>query len=146
MSSDLKNRLQADLVAARKQRDRARTLVLSTTLSDIKNREIEYGGELPDEEVVRVLGRAIKQRRDAAEQMRAGRREELAVKEEAEATALSVYLPQQLGEEEVRAMVREAMAGGARAIGPLMGQLMPRLRGRFDGKEANRIAREELSR
>jgi len=146
VSSDLKNRLQADLVAARKQRDRARTLVLSTTLSDIKNREIEYGGELPDEEVVRVLGRAIKQRRDAAEQMRAGRREELAVKEEAEATALSVYLPQQLGEEEVRAMVREAVAGGARAIGPLMGQLMPRLRGRFDGKEANRIAREELSR
>ena len=144
MSSDLKPRLQADLNAARKQRDKARTLVLSTTLSEIKNREIEVGGQLPDDEVVRVVGKAIKQRREAAEQMRAGGRPELAEKEESEATVLSAYLPDQLQEDEVRAMVRDAIAQGADALGPLMGRLMPRLRGRFDGKEANRIAREEL--
>ena len=144
MSTDLKRRLQNDLNDSRKQRDKARTLVLSTALADVKNREIEYGGQLPDEELVRVLTRAIKLRKDAADQMRSGGREELARKEESEAELLASYLPQGLAEEEVRAIIREAIAGGAGALGPLMGQVMPRIRGRFDGKEANRIAREEL--
>lgn len=146
MSTDLKTRLQNDLNDSRKQRDKARTLVLSTALADVKNREIEYGGALPDEELVRVLTRAIKQRKDAADQMRSGGREELAVKEESEAELLASYLPQGLTEDEVRAIVREAILAGANALGPLMGQVMPRIRGRFDGKEANRIAREELER
>jgi uncharacterized protein YqeY len=91
------------------------------------------------------IKKAIKQRRDAAEQMRAGGREELAAKEEAEAKVLAGYLPEGLSEDEVRAMIREILAGGATAMGPVMGQLMPRLRGRFDGKEANRLVREELA-
>jgi len=144
VSSDLKPRLQADLNAARKRRDKATTLVLSTTLSEIRNREIELGNELEDEEARKVLGKAIKQRKEAAEQMRAGGRPELAEKEEAEAAVLAAYLPESLSEDEVRALVREAIAAGATALGPLMGQLMPRLGGRFDGREANRIAREEL--
>lgn len=145
MSSTLKARLQADLNQARKARDRSRTLVLSTTLSEIRNREIEMGGEASDDDVLQVVGRAIKQRRDAAEQMTAGGRPELAEREEAEAELLQTYLPEQLEEEEVRAMVREIVAGGATQMGAVMGQLMPRLRGRFDGKEANRLVREELS-
>jgi uncharacterized protein YqeY len=145
VTSDLRSRLQADLNEARKQRDKARTLVLSTTLSDIKNREIDLRGTLPDEELLQVMNRAIKQRREAAEQMRAGGREELAAKEESEAALLSSYLPKQLAEDEVREMIRAEIAGGANAIGPLMGKIMPRIRGRFDGKEANRIAREELT-
>jgi hypothetical protein len=144
VSTDLKKRLQTDLNDARRQRDKARTLVLSTALADVKNREIEYGGALPDEEVVQVLNRAIKQRKDAADQMRSGGREELAAKEESEAKLLASYLPEGLSEVEVRALIREAIAAGASALGPLMGQVMPRIRGRFDGKEANRIAREEL--
>jgi uncharacterized protein YqeY len=144
VSTDLKKRLQTDLNDARRQRDKARTLVLSTALADVKNREIEYGGALPDEELVQVLNRAIKQRKDAADQMRSGGREELAAKEESEAKLLATYLPEGLSEVEVRALIREAIAAGASALGPLMGQVMPRIRGRFDGKEANRIAREEL--
>lgn len=144
MSSPLKRRLQADLDAARRARDKARTLVLSTTLSEVKNREIDAGAEASDDDVVAVVTRAIKQRRDAAEQMRAGGREELASKEEGEARLLSDYLPEGLSEDEVRAMVREIVADGAAGMGPVMGRLMPRLRGRFDGKEANRIVREEL--
>ena len=146
MSSDLKPRLQADLNAARKQRDKERTLLLSTTLSEVRNREIELGDALSDEEVERVIARAIKQRREAAEQMRSGKRTDLADKEDSEAALLSAYLPEPMSEDEVRRLVREVIAGGADAVGPLMGQLMPRLRGRFDGKEANRIAREELGR
>lgn len=145
MSSTLKARLQADLNQARKARDRSRTLVLSTTLSEIRNREIEMGGEASDDDVLQVVGRAIKQRRDAAEQMIAGGRPELAQREEAEAELLQTYLPEQLEEDEVRAMIREIVAGGTTQMGAVMGQLMPRLRGRFDGKEANRLVREELS-
>ena len=145
MTSDLRSRLQADLNEARKQRDKARTLVLSTTLSDIKNREIDLRGTLPEEELLQVMNRAIKQRREAAEQMRAGGRAELAEKEESEAELLSTYLPRRMEEAEVREMIRAEIAGGANAIGPLMGKIMPRIRGRFDGKEANRIAREELT-
>jgi hypothetical protein len=144
VSSTLKARLQADLNQARKARDRARTLVLSTTLSEVRNREIEIGAEASDDEVLRVIGRAIKQRKEAAEQMRAGGRPDRAEQEESEGELLSGYLPEPLAEGEVRAMVREITAGGVTQMGAVMGQLMPRLRGRFDGKEANRIVREEL--
>lgn len=145
MSTQLKARLQADLTRARKDRDRGRTLVLSTTLSEIRNREIELGRESTDDDVLEVLARAIKQRRDSATQMAAGGRPELAAKEQEEAALLTTYLPEQLTEADVRAMVRDIVAGGVTQMGAVMGQLMPRLKGRFDGKEANRIVREELS-
>jgi uncharacterized protein YqeY len=144
VASDLKLRIQSDLNAARKQRDKERTLVLSTLLSEVRNREIDEGAEVDDDAVTQVISKGIKQRKDAAEQMRAGGREELASVEEAQAEILSGYLPEGLGEDEVRALVREAIADGVDQMGPLMGRLMPLIRGRFDGKEANRIVREEL--
>ena len=94
--------------------------------------------------MVDVVTRAIKQRKDASEQMRDAGRDELAEREEAQIEVLSDYLPEDLDEDEVRAMVRELIDSGADQMGPLMGRLMPRIRGRFDGKEANRIVREEL--
>lgn len=145
MSSDLKSRIKRDLDDARKRRDKARTLVLSTLLSDIRNREIETGSEIDDDGVVQVVGRGIKQRKDAAEQMSGAGRDELAAQETAQAEILAEYLPAGMSEEEVRALVREAIASGMAEMGPLMGSLMPKIRGRFDGKEANRIAREELA-
>lgn len=145
VSSPLKRRLQADLDDARRARDKARTLVLSTTLSEVRNREIDTGSEADDEAVTGVVAKAIKQRRDAAEQMRAGGREDLATKEEAEAELLAEYLPEGLGEDEVRAMIQEIVADGAEHMGAVMGRLMPRIRGRFDGSEANRLVREELA-
>ena len=144
MPSPLKTRLQADLNVARKARDKFRTLVLSTILADLKYREIEDKREADDDAVVQVISRAIKQRKDAAEQMRAGGREELAANEEAQLGVLAAYLPDGMTEEDVRALVREAMAGGATQVGAVMAALMPKIRGRFDGKEANRVAREEL--
>jgi uncharacterized protein YqeY len=141
---DLKGRIQQDLNAARKARDKPVTLVLSTLLSDLKNKEIEVGGEIDDDLVVQVLSRAIKQRKEASQQMRAGRRDELADLEDAQAEVLSAYLPAALSEDEVRRIIREVIASGVDQMGPLMGQVMPRIRGRFDGKEANRLVREEL--
>ena len=145
MSSDLKARLQNDLNAARKERDKLRTLVISTVLSEVRNKEIEIGSDLDDDGVTQVLGRAIKQRKDAADQMRAAGRDELADNEDAQADVLRAYLPEALSEDDVRAIVREIIASGADQMGPLMGQLMPRIRGRFDGKDANRVVREELA-
>jgi uncharacterized protein YqeY len=143
--SDLKLRIQADLNEARKQRNKERTLVLSTMLSEIRNKEIDEGKEADDDAVVQVISKGIKQRKDASEQMRGAGRGELADVEDAQAEILSEYLPEGLSEDEVRAMVREAIAAGADQMGPLMGRIMPQIRGRFDGKEANRIVREELA-
>lgn len=145
MSSSLKSRLQTELNDARRARDKVRTLVLSTTLSEVRNHEIDTGHDATDDDVVRVVAKAIKQRRDAAEQMRSGDREDLATKEEAEAAVLADYLPEGLSEVEVRAMIDEIVAAGADGMGAVMGQLMPRLRGRFDGGAANRLVREILS-
>jgi len=140
----LASRIRDDLNAARKERDKLRTTVLTTMLSEIRNKEIEVQHELSDDEVVEVLNRQIKRRREAAEQMRGGGREELALKEEQEAEMLKAYLPQQLSESEARAIVREAIDAGAKDVGSVMKAVMPRLKGRFDGRETNRVVREEL--
>lgn len=142
--SELGDRLRADLNAARRERDRLRTELLSMTLAEAKNRQIELGRELNDADVQEVIGRAIKKRREAAEQIRAAGRSELAEKEDREAELLTAYMPAQLSEGEVRALVRTAIAGGANNVGAVMSAVMPQLKGRFDGRETNRIVREEL--
>lgn len=144
MSATLKERLRNDLNAARRERDKHRTLLLTTTISEIRNREIELGREAGDADVIEVLGRAIKRRKEAAEQIRAGGRLELAEKEEQEAAMLNEYMPPPLDEASVRALAREAIAAGATTVGAVMSALMPKIKGSFDGREANRIAREEL--
>ena len=145
MSSALKEQLQDDLKKARKGREKLRILVLSTTLSDLRNREIELGEAAQDPEALSVITKAVKRRKEAATQMRAGGRTDLAEKEEAEAEMLASYLPEGLSEAEVRQIVQEIVASGLREMGPVMGRLMPRLKGRFDGKEANRIVQEVLA-
>ena len=140
----MKDRLRADLIEARKSRDKLRTLVISTTLADLQYREIELGDEADDDVVTEVVGKAIKRRKEAASQMAAAGRTELADKESTEADMLSAYLPDRLSEDEVRAIVREVIASGANQFGTVMGAVMGRIRGRFDGKEANRLVREEL--
>ena len=145
MPSDLKLRIQADLNQSRKQRNKERTLVLSTVLSEIRNKEIDERGDADDDAVIQVISRAIKQRKDASQQMSDAGRGELAAVEDAQAKVLADYLPEALGEDEVRELVRAAIAAGADQMGPLMARVMPEIRGRFDGKEANRIVREELA-
>lgn len=142
--SGLTERMRADLNTARRERDKLRTLVLSTTLSEVKNRQIELGREPTEEDVMEVVSRAIKKRREAAEQIRAVGRTDLADREEQEAALLMPYMPAQLSEDAVRQIVKDAIAGGASNVGSVMGAIMPRLKGRFDGKETNRIVREEL--
>ena len=141
----LRDTIRDDLNAARRERDKPRTMLLTTTISEIKNKEIEMQRELSDPEVLDVIQKAIKRRKEASEQMRAGNRVDLAEKEESEAQLLSGYLPPQLSEDEVRAMVREAVAGCANTMGAVMAKIAPIIKGVFDGREANRIVKEELS-
>jgi uncharacterized protein YqeY len=144
MADALKDRIRADLNDARRSRDRLRTTVLTTVLSEIRNKEIELGRDAADADVVGVVTKAIKQRTEAAEQMRAAGREELASKEESEAALLDAYTPEPMSEDEVRSIVQELVGEGANDMGAIMGRLMPRIKGRFEGREANRIVREEL--
>ena|SRR2546423_10063512 len=141
----LADRLRAAMNEARKQRDQARTLLLSTILSDVKNRELELNHPLSDDETAEVLRRGIKRRREAVEIYEKVGREEAAAIERAEIKTLEEYLPAGIGADEIRAAVREAIAGGAKDMGKVMGAVMPRFKGRADGKLVNQIVREELT-
>jgi len=130
---------------ARKRRDQVRTVLLSTILADLKNRELELQHPASDPETFEVLRRGIKRRREAAEQYAAAQRPELAAKELAEVQALEEFLPAAVDPAEIRAAVRAAMAAGATDLGKVMSQVMPQFKGRADGKVVNQIAREELA-
>jgi uncharacterized protein YqeY len=136
--------LRAALNAARKAQDKDRTLVLGTILANLKNREIELRRTPTDDEVVEVLRKGIKTRRESVEQYTAAKRPDLAAVEQAQIGVLEEFLPPAVDPAEVRAAVREAIAGGAKDLGKVMGQVLPKFKGRVDGKVVNQIVREEL--
>jgi uncharacterized protein YqeY len=130
--------------AARKAQDKQRTLVLGTIISNLKNREIDLRRPATDDEVVEVVRKGIKIRREAIEQYTAGGRQDLVDAEQAQVRILEEFLPPAVDPEEIRAAVREVIAGGARDVGKVMGQVLPRFKGRAEGKLINQIVREEL--
>jgi uncharacterized protein YqeY len=130
---------------ARKQRDSARTILLSTILADIKNREFELQHPPSDDEVVEVLRRGIKRRREAAEAYTAAKRPDVAEIELGEAKVLEAYLPPAVDPEDIRQATRAAIATGVRDLGKVMGLVMPQFKGRAEGKVVNQIVREELA-
>ena len=145
MAASLTERLRAAMNEARKQRDQARTLLLSTILADLKNREIELNHPPTDDEAAEVLRRGVKRRRESVEAYDKAGRAELAATERAEIQALEEFLPAGIAPEEIRAAVRDAIAGGASDMGKVMGVVMPKFKGRADGKVVNQIVREELA-
>jgi uncharacterized protein len=136
--------LRAAMNAARKAQDKDRTLVLGTILANLKNREIELRRPPTDEDVLEVLRRGIKTRRESVEQYTAANRPELAENERKQIQVLEEFLPPAVDPEEIRAAVRTAIAGGAKDIGKVMGQVLPLFKGRADGRTVNQIVREEL--
>jgi uncharacterized protein YqeY len=141
----LSEQLRGAMNEARKQRDAARTVLLSTILADIKNREFELQHPATDEEVGEVLRRGIKRRNEAAEAFAAGQRADRAAQELSEVKALEAFLPAAVDPEEIRRAVRTAIGAGAKDLGKVMGQVMPQFKGRADGKIVNQIVREELA-
>jgi uncharacterized protein YqeY len=144
--SELLARLQGDLNASRKAQDKSATLLLGTVLSEIKNRKIELRRDPADPEVVDVLRKAIKKRRESVEMYSKAGRTDLADRERSEASALETYLPPAVSDEELRAAVVAAIAAGANNIGAVMGKVLPQFKGRAEGGTINAIAREELGK
>ena len=140
------DRLQQELTTARKAQDKPRTLLLGTIVSDVKNRQIELRRPVTDDEVVDVIRKGIKRRRESVEMYEKGGREELAARERVEAEQLEAFLPAQASEDELRAAVRGAIAAGASNLGAVMGQVLPRFKGRAEGAIVSSLAREELAR
>jgi len=132
--------------AARKAQDKDRTRVLGTVLSSLRNREIELRRPLAEADVVDVLRKQIKLRRDAVEQFEQAGRIDLAAADTQQIRVIEEFLPPEVDPEEIRAAVRGAIAGGAGDIGKVMGRVMPAFKGRADGSVINRIVREELAR
>jgi uncharacterized protein YqeY len=141
---DLGEALRAALTAARKAQDKPRTLVLGTILANLKNREIELKRPLTGDDVIEVLRKGIKTRRESVEQYTTANRSDLAEAERYQIGVLEEFLPPAVDPEEIRSAVRTAIAGGAKDIGKVMGQVLPQFKGRADGKDVNRIVREEL--
>lgn len=144
--SELFARLQGDLNASRKAQDKPATLLLGTVLSEVKNRGIELRQEPSDADVVDVIRKAIKKRRESVEMYGKAGRGDLAERENGEALALEKYLPPAVDPSEIRMAIQAAVAGGATTIGALMGKVLPQFKGRVEGGAINAIAREELAR
>ena len=142
-------RVEAEVLAALKAGEKEKLSTLRMLLATLKNERIRSGEEIDEATFLGVVRKAVKERRESAEQYRAGGREDLAAKEESEAALLSEYLPPEIGEDDLRAAVREIVAAqgleGPGAIGQVMREMMTRYKGQAHGGVINRIAREVLS-
>jgi uncharacterized protein len=145
----LKDQLDADLKAAMRDKAVVRLSVVRMLKSAIKYREIELMKPLDDAGVLQVVTGEIKRHKDSVEQFRAGNRPELVQKEEAEIVVLQGYLPAQLGEAELKALVEAAVvkagASGPRDMGAVMKALLPDVQGKADGRLVSELVKARLS-
>lgn len=163
----LKEKINQDFKDAFKAKENLKVSVLRMLNSNIKNKEMDKrsklvkagtndeiilakASQLLDEEVLEVIGTEAKRRKDSIEQYKTGGRPELAVQEERELVILAAYLPEQMGEDEIRKIViesiKESGAASVAEIGKVMKVLMPRVKGKADGNLVNKIVRGELEK
>ncbi|MCD6551968.1 GatB/YqeY domain-containing protein [Thermotoga sp.] len=144
----LKEKLMSDLKEAMKKKDALRVNTLRMVLTTLKNLEVEKMKEASDEEVMEALMKEAKKRREAIEEYEKHGRAELAEKEREELEIIESYLPKQLSEEEIREIVMEAIkevgAASPKDLGKVMKIVMPKVKGRADGKFVNKMVREIL--
>jgi uncharacterized protein YqeY len=145
----LRDRVQSDIAVAMRGGEGLRRDVLRMVTSAAYNIEKRQGRPLTDDEYLAVLSREVKTRRESVEAFRAGGRQDLVDKEEAEIAILGEYLPQALTEAEIADLVREGIvatgASSARDMGKVMGWLAPRTRGRADGKRVSEMVVQALA-
>ncbi len=145
----LKDRLDADMKTAMREKDAVTLSVVRLLKSAIKYREIELAKTLDDAEVQGVVASEIKRRRDSVEQYRAGNRPDLADREDAEIKVLQAWLPAQLSPDELRAKVDEVVrrlgAAGPKDLGAVMKALLPEVQGRAEGKTVSELVKARLS-
>ena len=144
--STLLAQLQGDQAAARREQQKDRVMLLGMIVSEVRNREIELRRGATDDDVIDVIRKGIKKRRESVELYARAGRTDLRDKEQQEVTLLEVYLPAQVDPAEVRAAVQQAIAAGAANVGAVMARVMPAFKGRVDGSVINAVVREELAR
>lgn len=141
-------RLKSDMKDAMRARESDRLNTIRMLLAALKNKQIDAQRDLDEDDIVTVLATEAKKRREAAESFRNGDRLELAEKEEAELVVIESYLPQQLAEDEVNAIIDELIASSGaeskRDMGKVMGPLMGRIKGQFDGGRAKDLVMAKL--
>jgi uncharacterized protein YqeY len=144
----LQQRLESAMRDAMRARDEQRTQTLRMAMAAAQNARIARRADLSDEDVVDVLTKQVKQRRESIEMYRQAGRDDRAAAEEAEAAILAEFLPEQLAPDEVEAMAREAIAetgaSSAADLGRVMGRLAPRTKGRADGRVVSETVRRLL--
>jgi len=149
MADTLKDQLTADMKDAMRAKDKERLGTVRLILAAIKQREVDERIELDDAQVLAVLDKMVKQRRDSIKQYTDAGRSELAAVEESEIAVIQAYLPAALSDEEIEAMIEEAIASsgaaGMQDMGKVMGQLKPKLQGRADMGQVSGKIKARLS-
>ncbi len=149
MATELEKQLLEDMKAAMKSGDKLRLETIRGLRAQLKNAEIEKGAPLTDEDVIQVLMRAAKKRKESIEQFKAVGREDRAQEEAEELKIIESYLPRQMDEAEIAALVEKVIAEvGATSpkdMGKVMGKIMPQVKGRADGKMVQQIVRQKLA-
>lgn len=144
----LKDQLMADMKEAMKAHDKDRLAVIRMVRGAIRQQEIDGKKELGDSDVIAVISKEVKMRKDSIEEFKKGDRQDLVDKTQAEIEVLMPYMPAQLSEAEVselvKAAVEETGAKTQKDMGKVMGKLMPKVKGRADGKMVNNIVRSML--
>ena len=141
--------VKAEMKAAMRAKDKARLGTIRLIQSEFKRVEVDERIEIDDDRALSILDKMLKQRRDSANQYRDAGREELAAVEDAEIVVIQSFLPEQLSADDITALIDEALASieatGMAAMGPLMGQLKPKLQGRADMGEVSKLIRAKLT-
>ncbi len=147
--NNLSEKIKNDLNQSLKAKKAEETSVLRFLLADLHNREIEKKGELTDEEVIAVIRKQIKQRKEAIEEFKKGKREDLVQKESSEVEILSKYLPQMIAPEEIERIVQASIvktnAKSAQDFGKVMGEAMKELKGQAEGNLVAELVKKKLS-
>ena len=146
--SAIKTKLEDDLKRAMRERNAPRRDVIRYIRSEIRNQEIRLRRDLEDDDAIQVLSRQAQQRRDSIEAFESANRQDLVDKERAELEIITEYLPRQMGEDEIRALVAQTVAetgaAGPRDMGKVMSAIMPQVRGRAEGRQVSALVSEKL--
>lgn len=145
----IKDQIENDFKEALKEQDKEKMSTLRMIKSSIQEKEKEEGGDLSDEDVISILSKEVKSRKESIDQYEEGGRGELAEKEAREVELIEQYLPEPLSEEELEDLIDEVIdqvgASDMSDMGKVMGKIMPEVRGRADGDTVNEKVRERLS-
>ena len=144
----LKAKLQEDLKLAMKNKDTVKKSVVTLIRAEIKQREVDTRAELGDDEIIDVITKQLKQRRDAKAEFEKASRDDLVQEAEAEIEVLMEYLPQQLSKEELNEIVKDTIsevgATSMKDMGKIMAAIKPKTKGRADGKMINELVKSNL--